>query len=235
MQPAPETNGSVTRPRGDLVIIYAALMLAILLAALDQTIVATALPTVVGDLGGLSHLSWVITAYLRATTVSAPLWGKLGDQYGRKRLFQAAIVIFLIGSALCGLSRNMPELIGFRALQGLGGGGLMVLAQAIVGDVVSPRDRGRYQGAFGAVFGVASVAGPLLGGFFVDNLSWRWVFYINLPLGALALVVIAFALPATSARESHRIDYLGALLLAGAATCVVLLTSWGGTTFAWDS
>src|SRR3984885_9738647 len=235
MHPAPETDGSVARPRGGLVIIYAALMLAILLAALDQTIVSTALPTIVGDLGGLSHLSWVVTSYLLATTVSAPLWGKLGDQYGRKQLFQAAIVIFLIGSALCGLSRNMPELIGFRALQGLGGGGLMVLAQAIVGDVVSPRDRGRYQGAFGAVFGVASVAGPLLGGFFVDNLSWRWVFYINLPIGVIALVVIAVVLPAVSNKQQHKIDYLGATLLAGFATCVVLATSWGGTTYPWGS
>ncbi len=218
-----------------LLVIYAALMLAVLLAALDQTIVSTALPTIVGDLGGLSHLSWVVTAYILASTASTPLWGKLGDQVGRKRLFEIAIVIFLAGSALCGVAHSMLELIGFRAFQGIGGGGLIVLAQAIIGDVVPARERGRYQGAFGAVYGVSSVAGPLLGGFFVDNLSWRWVFYVNLPVGVIALLIIAITLPATGGRQRHRIDYLGTALLAGSATCIVLFTSWGGTTYAWGS
>ena len=185
-------------------LIFAALLLGMLLAALDQTIVATALPTIVGELGGLKHLSWVVTAYLLAQTASTPLYGKLGDQYGRKLLFQVAIITFLVGSALCGLAQSMGQLIAFRAIQGLGGGGLMVTAMAIVGDVVPPRDRGRYQGLFGAVFGVSSVAGPLLGGFFVDHATWRWVFYINLPLGVLALVVVAAALHTPGARLATR-------------------------------
>ncbi|RJL33227.1 MFS transporter [Bailinhaonella thermotolerans] len=219
--------------RHSLPLIITALLLAMLLAALDQTIVSTALPTIVGELGGLNHLSWVVTGYMLASTVSTPLWGKLGDQYGRKMLFLAAIVIFLAGSALCGIAQNMGELIGFRAIQGLGGGGLMVLAQAIVGDVVPPRNRGRYQGLFGAVFGVSSVAGPLLGGLFVDHLTWRWVFYINLPIGALALIVVAFALPRTGERHKHAIDYAGIVLLGGAAASLVLMTSWGGTEYPW--
>ncbi|MFB7776953.1 MDR family MFS transporter [Streptomyces bauhiniae] len=212
-----------------------ALLLGLLLAALDQTIVSTALPTIVSDLGGLEHLSWVVTAYLLASTAATPLWGKLGDQYGRKRLFQLAIVIFLIGSALCGMAQNMPQLIGFRALQGLGGGGLMVLSMAIVGDIVPPRERGRYQGLFGAVFGATSVLGPLLGGLFTEQLSWRWVFYVNLPVGIVALVVIATALHIPRRTSRHTIDYLGTLLIASVATCLVLVASLGGTTWPWAS
>jgi multidrug resistance protein len=211
-------------------LIFAALMLVLLLASLDQTIVATALPTIVGELGGIEHLSWVVTSYLLASTVSGPLYGKLGDLYGRKLVLQSAIVIFLIGSALCGLSQNMPQLIAFRAVQGLGAGGLIVTTIATVGDIIPPRDRGRYQGYFGAVFGVSTVIGPLLGGFFVDHLSWRWIFYVNLPIGGVALAVIASVFHSRSVRVRHRVDYLGAALLAGALSAIVLFTSLGGTT-----
>src|SRR5580692_8458354 len=206
-----------------------------LLAALDSTIVSTALPTIVGDLHGGSHLAWVVTAYLLASTVSTPLWGKLGDQYGRKTFFQASIVIFIIGSALCGFSHTMTELIAFRALQGLGGGGLLVGAQTIIGDVVSPRERGRYMGLFGAMFGVATVIGPLIGGLCVTYLSWRWVFYINLPFGILAFIVTGSVLPGHLRRLHHAIDYSGAILLSGATTCLTIFASVGGISWAWGS
>jgi EmrB/QacA subfamily drug resistance transporter len=216
-------------------VIFGALMLVLLLASLDQTIVSTALPTIVGDLGGISKLSWVVTAYLLASTIVGPLYGKLGDLYGRKIVLQSAIVIFLVGSALCGISQNMTELIVFRAIQGLGGGGLIVVTIAVVGDIVPPRDRGRYQGLFGAVFGVSTVIGPLLGGFFVDNFSWRWIFYINVPVGLIAFAVIGTVFRARTDRTRHVIDYLGAVLLAGGLSAIVLYTSLGGTTYAWGS
>ncbi|HXQ18995.1 MAG TPA: MDR family MFS transporter [Acidimicrobiales bacterium] len=218
-----------------VLIILGALMLGMTLAALDQTIVSTALPTIAGDLRGLNHLSWVITSYLLASTISTPLWGKLGDLYGRKGFFQAAIVIFLIGSALSGLAHNMTELIGSRAIQGIGAGGLMVGAQAVMGDVISPRQRGRYMGYFGAVFGITSVLGPLIGGFFTEHLTWRWVFYINLPLGAVALFIVAAVLHLPRKRTQHKIDYLGTALLGAGVTGIILLTTWGGTTYAWRS
>ncbi|MFE0454479.1 DHA2 family efflux MFS transporter permease subunit [Streptomyces sp. NPDC058914] len=220
---------------GNVMVSIGALLLGMLLAALDQTIVSTALPTIVSDLGGINHLSWVVTAYLLASTAATPLWGKLGDQYGRKRLFQTAIVIFLVGSALCGMARNMPELIAFRAVQGLGGGGLLVLSMAIVGDIVPPRERGRYQGLFGAVFGASSVLGPLLGGLFTEHVSWRWVFYVNLPVGVVALAVIATVLRIPRKATKHVIDYLGTFLIASVATCLVLVASLGGTTWDWAS
>jgi EmrB/QacA subfamily drug resistance transporter len=230
--PAPEVE-KVTGRR--LWLILGALLLGMLLAALDQTIVSTALPTIVGDLHGGSHLAWVVTAYLLSSTVSTPLWGKLGDQYGRKVFFQTAIVIFVVGSALCGFSQSMTELIAFRALQGLGGGGLMVGAQTIVGDVVSPRERGRYMGLFGAMFAVATVIGPLIGGLCVTYLSWRWVFYINLPLGIVALFVTGTVLPGHLRRVHHQIDYAGTALLAGSATSLILFASLGGVTWPWSS
>lgn len=233
---APSTEaGPQALPRGRVWAIFGGLMLAMLLAALDQTIVATALPTIVSDLGGAEHLSWVVTAYLLASTATTVLWGKLGDLFGRKTLFLTCIAIFLAGSVLSGTAQTMGQLVAWRAVQGVGGGGLMVLSQAIIGDVVPPRERGRYQGLFGAVFGVSSVAGPLLGGFFVDNLDWRWVFYVNVPVGALALLAVAAVLPRIATGARPRIDYAGIVLLAAVSTAIVLLTSLGGTTWEWGS
>lgn len=216
-------------------VVMTALMLAMLLAALDQTIVSTALPRIANDLHGLSKYSWVATAYLLTSAVSTPLYGKISDMFGRKKIFQSAIVIFLVGSALCGMSQNMTQLIFFRGLQGIGAGGLMTLVLAIVGDVVPPRQRGRYQGYFGGVFGIASVIGPLLGGFLTDHLSWRWVFYVNLPIGILALSVVAARLHLPVRKTKHKVDYPGAVLLAISVISLLLATVWGGIDYPWGS
>ena len=219
----------------ELYMVFAGLMLALTLASLDQNIVSTALPRIVSDLGGLSHLSWVVTAFMVASTTSTPLYGKLSDMYGRKPLFFTAITVFLIGSVLCGMAQTMFQLILFRAVQGLGAGGLMTLAQTTVGDLIVPRERGRYQGLFGAVFAACSVAGPLLGGIITDALSWRWIFYVNLPVGAAALFLIAIGLGSHGHVVKHRIDYPGAAFLTCATVSLLLFLSWGGSVFPWLS
>jgi EmrB/QacA subfamily drug resistance transporter len=216
-----------------ILVVLAGVMAGMLLFALDQGIVGTALPRIVSELGGLDRLSWVVTAYLLASTATTPLWGKVSDLYGRRLIFQVAIVIFLVGSALSGLSQNMGQLIGFRALQGVGGGGLFAIALSIIGDVIPPRERGRYQGYFGAVFGISSVAGPLLGGWLTDGPGWRWIFYINLPVGLAALVVTSLALRMPVLRRRHRIDYLGAAAIVGAVTCLLLYLDWRGNDYGW--
>jgi EmrB/QacA subfamily drug resistance transporter len=219
----------------EVMIVLPGLLLTILLAMLDQLIVSTALPRIVGDLGGVTHLSWVVTAYILASTITTPFYGKLGDMYGRKKFFVTAIVIFLAGSALSGLSQSMTQLIAFRALQGLGAGGLMVSAMATLGDIVAPRERGRYMSYMMVVMMLATIGGPLLGGFITTSFSWRWIFYINVPVGGAALVYLLATLHLPPRRVSHRIDYAGGGLLAVASTALILLATWGGTTYAWGS
>lgn len=231
MPPSPPQQ----QPQQSIRTIFSALALVLLLASLDQTIVSTALPTIAGELGGIAHLSWVVTAYLLSSTIVGPLYGKFGDLYGRKIVLQIGICIFLTGSVLSGLSQNMVQLILFRTLQGIGGGGLIVTAIAVVGDIIPPRERGRYQGFFAAVFGVSTIIGPLFGGFFVDQLSWRWIFYVNVPFGLLALTIISLAFTSPPVRERHRIDYVGAAMLTAALTSTILFTSLGGTTLPWTS
>ncbi|KJS54744.1 transporter [Streptomyces rubellomurinus subsp. indigoferus] len=236
----PEPEGKTTeeeQPRSprEIRLVMIGLVVTMLLAMLDNLIVGTAMPTIVGELGGAEHLSWVVTSYILATAASTPIWGKLGDLYGRKGTFLTSIVIFLVGSALSGLSQNMSELIGFRALQGLGAGGLMVGVMSIMGALVPPRERGKYQGMFAAVMALATVGGPLIGGFITDHLSWRWTFYINLPLGVIALAVVTVTLKLPKVRNNARIDYLGALLLTTGIVSLTLITTWGGQQYAWGS
>jgi EmrB/QacA subfamily drug resistance transporter len=229
----PDTPGYLSHRQ--ILVVLVGLMAGMLLAALDQSIVGTALPRIVSDLGGLDQLAWVVTAYLLTSTATTPLWGKISDLYGRRLIFQVAIGIFLVGSALAGFSQNMTELIGFRALQGVGGGGLMSIALATIGDVIPPRERGRYQGYFGAVFGVSSVAGPLLGGFFTDGPGWRWIFFVNLPIGAIALVVTSLVLRIPHVKRPHKVDYLGATVIVAAVSLLLLYLNWAGKEHGWFS
>src|SRR5260221_5681015 len=232
---ASERSAPAFGRRRDVMIVLPGLLLALMLAMLDQLVVSTALPRIVGDLGGLSHLSWVVTAYVLAATITTPLYGKLGDLYGRKRLLITAIVIFLIGSALSGQAHSMDQLIAFRALQGLGAEGLMVGALATIGDLVSPRERGQYMGYMMAAMMVAMIAGPLVGGYITDTLSWRWIFFINMPIGAVALAYLFATLHLPRQKIQHMIDYLGAAVVAGGATAIVLVTTWGGSQYGWGS
>ncbi|RBQ19324.1 MFS transporter [Spongiactinospora rosea] len=230
--------------RREVMIVLPGLMLAMVLAMLDNMVVGTAMPRIVGELGGLDHLSWVVTAYILGTTVSTPIWGKIGDLYGRKNIFLISIAVFMVGSALCGMAGStlfggpgggMAELIAFRALQGLGAGGLMVTAMAIIGDLVPPRERGQYQGMMAGVMSLAMIAGPLVGGFITDHLDWRWAFYVNLPLGGAALLLLALRLKLPKLRTEHRIDWVGAILLSIGITALVLITTWGGNQYEWAS
>lgn len=224
-------------PARSVRVVLLALMIAMLLAMLDNMIIGTAMPTIVGELGGLEHLSWVVTAYTLATAASTPIWGKLGDMFGRKGVFLTSIVIFLIGSALSGMAQDMGQLIGFRTVQGLGAGGLMVGVMALIGDLIPPRERGRYQGMMAGVMALAMIGGPLVGGTITDHWGWRWSFYINLPLGAVALAMVTAVLHLPKKRRATgtRIDFLGAGLLTVGITAIVLVTTWGGTEYAWGS
>lgn len=229
----PDAQGYLTHKQ--ILVVMGGLMAGMFLAALDQSIVGTALPRITSELGGLDKLSWVVTAYLLTQTASTPLWGKISDLYGRKLIFQAAIITFLIGSLLAGMAQGITELIAFRAIQGLGGGGLFALALATMGDVVPPRERGRYGGYFGAVFGTSSVLGPVLGGFFADGPGWRWIFYINIPIGLIALFVTSSALKIPHTRRDHTIDYLGATTIVASVSSLLLFTTWAGPDHGWGS